>query len=473
MCGTIPTCMSRTIVLWYRNDLRVHDHAPLVEAAKSGSRLLPVYVLDPRSWTTEVWGIPRMSARRVQFLLESLFDLKQNLERLGCTLVVRLGKAEQVIPALIAEVKADALMMHEEVTSEERVAEARVLRAIPEGVEVRYFWGSTLYDLLDLPMDVSRIPEVFGPFRRELERDARPRRPLATPRGLPPLPEGCEAGTIPSLHDLGVPSLPVDPRAQLPFYGGETAGLRRLNTWMWEQDCLKTYKQTRNGLIGDAYSSRLSPWLALGCLSPRWVQAEIERYEAARIRNEDTYWLTFELLWRDYFRFWALKHGNALFRRDGPKKRPYPWKEDRSLFDAWCAGQTGEPFVDACMRELLSTGWLSNRGRQNAASYLAKTLGIDWRMGAAWFEYHLLDYDVCSNWGNWSYVAGVGSDPRDRVFNVVIQAERYDQDGAYVSLWVPELSKLAPHVARAPYRYPVETRRAGVVLGKTYPIKQT
>lgn len=465
--------MPKTVLIWYRNDLRVHDHAPLVAASGTASHVLPVYVIDPRAWTSTAFGIPRMSARRVQFLLEALHDLRQSLERLGSTLVVRVGAPEEIMPQLAAQVHADALYLHEEVTSEELDLEEAVLNKMPEALDVRYFWGSTLYDIDDLPMDVTRIPEVFGQFRREVERDARPRRPLAVPKHVPPAPDTIPPGHLPTLEELGLTPLPVDERAPFTFKGGETAGRARVETWMWAQDRLRTYKETRNGLIGDAYSSRVSPWLALGCLSPREVHAEIQRYEAARIRNEDTYWLTFELLWRDYFRFWALKHGNAVFKQDGPKKRTYTWKHDPELFDAWCEGKTGEPFVDACMRELAQTGWMSNRGRQNAASYLAKTLGIDWRWGAAWFEYHLLDYDVCSNWGNWTYVSGVGSDPRDRVFNTTLQAERYDPQGAYVALWVPELSTLPPHVARAPYRYPAELKRAGFTLGISYPVRQT
>lgn len=460
-----------TTVLWFRNDLRVHDHAALVEAAKTSTALVPVYIIDPRAWQSKAWGIPRMSARRVQFLLESVQDLRTSLERLGSTLVVRVGAPEEILPALIQEVQADALFLHEEVTSEELALDDAVFRKVPEAVDVRYFWGSTLYDIDDLPFDVTRMPEVFGQFRREVEREIRPRRPLAVPQHLPALPENLSRGEIPTLSDLGIIPLPVDKRAGFTFTGGETAGCARVEAWVWTQDRLRTYKETRNGLVGDAYSSRLSPWLALGCLSPRWVQAEIQRYEAARVRNEDTYWLTFELLWRDYFRFWALKHGTTLFKREGPKQRSYEWSTDRRRFDAWRVGQTGEPFVDACMRELAATGWLSNRGRQNAASYLAKTLGIDWRLGAAWFEYHLLDYDVCSNWGNWTYVAGVGSDPRDRVFNVVLQAERYDPDGAYVTLWVPELQGLPPAIARAPYRHPAELKKVGLMLGSAYPAR--
>jgi deoxyribodipyrimidine photo-lyase len=160
---------------------------------------------------------------------------------------------------------------------------------------------------------------------------------------------------------------------------------------MWETDSLRAYKQTRNGLIGEGYSSRLSSWLALGSLSPRVVYAEIRRYERERVNNESTYWLFFELLWRDFFAFVAERWGRRIFAKGGVQGRPRTYRNDRDVFENWKAGRTGQPFVDANLRELAATGYMSNRGRQNAASYLAHDLSIDWRWGAAWVESALLD----------------------------------------------------------------------------------
>jgi deoxyribodipyrimidine photo-lyase len=376
-----------------------------------------------------------MSTRRVQFLLEALTDLKAGLESRGSSLIVRVGRAEDIIPELVREFAIDEVLIHEEVCYEELKEEDRVKKSLPKRTVFRSFWGSTLFHIDDLPMKIPRLPEVFTQFRRSIEGKVNPRPPLPTPSTFPALPERCSATAIPSLEALGLSPPSTDTRAQFTFKGGMTAGMQRVEQWMWRDNCLQNYKDTRNGMVGQNYSSRLAPWLSLGCISPRWVQAEIERYESTRVKNESTYWLTFELLWRDYFRFWSLKHGNAIFLIGGPKGRVYEWKNDDAVFEAWISGRTGESLVDACMNELRETGWMSNRGRQNAASYWAKTLGQDWRRGAAWFEYHLIDYDVCSNWGNWTYVAGVGNDPRDRVFNVPSQAKKYDPDRSYRRLW--------------------------------------
>lgn len=427
--------MSKSVLIWFRNDLRLQDHAPLVEACRLARHLIPVYVLDPVQWGPSPWGFPRMSPRRVQFLLEALADLKAGLESRGSSLIVRVGRPQDVIPQLAQEHAVDEILLHEEVCDEELRDERRVKKNLPKRTTMRTFWGSTLLHIDDLPMKINRLPEVFTQFRKTVEDRVRPRPPLPTPSSVPPLPTGCTVPALPTLESLGLTPMPVDRRAQFTYRGGMTAGMQRVEHWMWRDNCLQQYKDTRNGMVGENYSSRLAPWLSLGCVSPRWVQAEIDRYESCRVKNESTYWLTFELLWRDYFRFWALKQGNTIFLIGGPKGRTYEWKNDDAVFEAWISGRTGEPLVDACMNELRETGWMSNRGRQNAASYWARTLGQDWRRGAAWFEYHLLDYDVCSNWGNWTYVAGVGNDPRDRVFNVPLQAKKYDADRSYRRLW--------------------------------------
>jgi len=220
--------------------------------------------------------------------------------------------------------------------------------------------------------------------------------------------------------------------------------LKRLHYYFWESERIKTYKETRNELIGGDYSSKFSPWLSQGCLSPKLVYAELKKFEQQRKKNNSTYWLFFELLWRDFFRLMGKKHGNKIFHKGGTIDNPnLLWKDDRHLLQVWIEGRTGIPFIDANMKELAQTGFMSNRGRQNVASFLVKDLQVNWQMGAAYFESLLLDYDPCSNWGNWNYIAGVGSDPREtRYFNILAQAKRYDPKGGYVKLWLPELKEL-------------------------------
>ena len=190
-------------------------------------------------------------------------------------------------------------------------------------------------------------------------------------------------------------------------------------------------------MIGSDYSSKFSPWLALGCISPREIIYELMNFENIIIKNESTYWLFFELLWREYFHWVMRKYDQKLFLKNGIKNvEPISRKMDNVYFEKWKNGQTGNDFVDANMNELNATGYMSNRGRQNVASYLCNDMKLDWRYGAAYFEEQLIDYDVCSNWGNWAYIAGVGNDPRGhRFFNIEKQAHDYDKYHKYRELW--------------------------------------
>ena len=463
--------MQPTILIWYRTDLRLHDHAPLHHAQQAQAAIAPVYCFDPRQFGQTRFGFPKTGAFRAQFLLESVADLRRSLQSLGSDLIVRQGHPETVIPQLATQLGVTAVYYHAEVTAEEIQVERKLAQALQAiGVTCTAFWGHTLHHPDDLPFATAEIPELFTHFRKQVERDATIFPPLPAPTHLPALPD-CDRGTLPDLTDWRLEPPGRDRRAGMTFLGGETAGRDRLHDYLWTQDCLKHYKDTRNGMLHPNDSSKLSPWLALGCLSPRVIHAEVQRYEEQRIKNDSTYWLIFELLWRDYFRWIAAKHGDRLFRLSGLQGIDIPWKEDWERFHQWCEGQTGYPLVDANMRELTATGFMSNRGRQNVASFLTKNLGINWQMGAEWFESWLIDYDVCSNWGNWNYTAGVGNDARGfRFFNITKQAKDYDPTGEYVKHWLPELAQVPAGKVHEPWRLlPVEQQRFGVQLGVTYP----
>ena len=460
-----------TALLWLRHDLRLHDHAPLaaaLEHAGPDGRLLAVCCLDPRDAEPTRWGVPKVGGHRARFRLEALRDLRARMRELGGDLTVRLATPEAALPALAEASGADALFFHEEPMREEADVERAVREAMP-GVAVRAFWGHTLVDPQALAL--ADLPDVFTPFRKAAERTDYPP-PLAAPTYLAPSPEAVSVGEIPlSPEALGIEPLAVDVRAALPMRGGESEGLARLHAYLWERDALRTYKETRNEMLGEDYSSKFSPWLAHGCLSPRLIAAEVQRYEAERVANKSTYWMLFELLWRDFFRLYARKHGDRLFWRSGPKgERGMPRRVDEGLYARWREGTTGFPLVDANMTELATTGFMSNRGRQNAASFWCKHMEQDWRAGAAWFEAMLIDYDVTSNWGNWAYTAGVGSDPRDRYFDIERQASKYDAEAAYVTHWIPPLAALPPRLAREPYRMTAEDEeRYGLRLGESIP----
>lgn len=463
-----PHVSRAPVLVWLRHDLRLHDHAPWRAALADGRLAVPVYCIDPRHFALDPrLGIPKAGPFRARFLLESLHDLRRSARALGGDIVVRIGHPEAVLPAMARALGASAIHAHAEVTSEEDAVTYGVATALqPDGIGLRIWSGHTLVHGEDLPFDVADLPETFTAFRRVIEREVTIRDPLPAPTVLPPLPEGFDAGTLPTLAALGLSEPSTDPRQLFVPRGGETEGLARLEAWTWTADALRTYKQTRNGLLAPNDSSHFSPWLALGCVSARRIHADVRRYERTRVRNDDTHWLVVELLWRDYFRFVAEQEGTRLFARGGVQGLRFPWRdlqdaEVRADFERWATGTTGFPLVDAAMRELMATGFTSNRARQNVASFLTRVLGIDWRRGAAWFESWLVDYDVASNWGNWQYVAGVGHDVRGfRFFNVYKQALDYDPDATFIRHWLPELAHLPsalahrPEQSREPVAYP-------------------
>ncbi|MGD1952613.1 MAG: DASH family cryptochrome [Leptolyngbyaceae cyanobacterium] len=459
------------ILLWFRNDLRLHDHEPLHRALEQKAEIIPVYCFDPRQFGQTSFGFAKTGSYRAQFLLESVADLRKSLQAKGSNLVIRHGKPEEEIPAIVKSLQVDAIYWHEEVTSEELAVDTALEKQLTQlkvGYEV--YWGATLYHPDDLPFEVSQLPKVFTSFRKKVEKSSSVYPTFATPATLPALPK-TELGKLPTLETLGLEEKTSDSRGVLLFKGGETESLKRLEHYVWDADKLRVYKQTRNGMLGADYSSKFSPWLALGCLSPRRIYEEVGAYEAKRVRNDSTYWLIFELLWRDFFRFICAKHGNTVFYPSGLRGLKVDWKEDWPRFEQWTRGETGYPLVDANMRELAATGFMSNRGRQNVASFLTKNLGINWRMGAEWFESLLIDYDVCSNWGNWNYTAGVGNDARGfRYFNIPKQSKDYDPDGQYVKHWLPELQKVSRKKIHSPWKLDSEEqKRCNVRIGVDYP----
>ena len=324
--------------------------------------------------------------------------------------------------------------------------------AVSEIAPLTKIWDGTLYHRDDL----AYIPfkDQFTAWRTSVEKGDTPVRAdcFARPRDLPAPPSFAGLDdAIPSLDDLGYGDASVDTRGD--FFdprGGEAAALERLQRYVWDEDRLKTYFDTRNGMIGQGYSTKFAPWLARGCLSPRRVAHECAKYEARRVANKSTYWVKFELTWRDYFVYYAHKYGEKLFFPYGVKGSSQQWRVDNNALKAWKEGRTGAPLVDANMRELLATGFMSNRGRQNVASYLVHDLGLDWRLGAEHFEELLVDYTPESNWGNWHAAAGLSGGRINR-FNILKQSKDYDANGEYVKLWCPELEKVPAPSCHAPW----------------------
>ena len=467
--------MSQRILYWFRNDLRLHDNEGFLRATQKADEVLPVYILDPRHFEPSALGFRKTSSFRARFILEAVADLRKSLREKGGDLLVRIGEPERVLAELAQTYDITELHLSKEVAQEENDVESSLSKRLKTlNVVMVFTWMSTLYHVRDLPFGFNRLPDIFTDFRKQVEKNVRVRPTVAAPDSLT-LPPDFKTDELPTLANLGFTEEEIqqpDPRGALPFTGGEQPGLDRLRAYVWEGDHLATYKETRNGMLGADYSSKLSAWLALGCLSPRHIYEEVKRYETERTANSSTYWLIFELLWRDYFHFVMLRWGTRLFKASGLRlDKDKRWRHDEALFEKWKTGHTGVPLIDANMRELAATGFMSNRGRQNVASFLAKDLGIDWTWGAAWFESQLVDYDVCSNWGNWNYVAGVGNDPReDRYFNPYTQAQKYDADGAYAKHWLPELAQVPAELVHKVWQLsPEQQQQYGVTLGVEYP----
>ncbi|MEM6965297.1 MAG: DASH family cryptochrome [Bacteroidota bacterium] len=463
------------VIVWFRQDLRLHDNESLVHALKNGTEVIPIYVFDERVFKGQTrYGFKKTGKYRAQFIIECIHDLRNSLQELGSNLIVRVGKPEEEIFKIAKKAKTSWIFCNRERTQEEiDVQDALEKNSWTVGQEVIFSRGKMLYHTGDLPFPVPHCPDTFSSFRKEVERFVKIREPLETPtEKFEPLTVSIEPGQIPTIEDFGHDPIEKEDRAVLNFKGGETVALQRLKEYLWESDAISTYKQTRNQMLGRNYSSKFSPWLAQGCLSPKVIYWELKKYEAERVKNDSTYWLFFELMWRDFFRFMGKKHGNKIFQRGGTKGvQDVDLKDDMNLLQLWVEGRTGVPFIDANMRELSLTGYMSNRGRQNVASFLVKDLKVNWQMGADYFESLLIDYDPCSNWGNWNYIAGVGSDPReDRYFNILSQARRYDPQGQYVKHWLPELSYLpAEKVHRPDILSDDEQSDFSIRLGLDYP----
>ena len=422
-------------LVWFRNDLRFSDHTGMAKACQNSKRLFGIYCFDPKLFINNKLGFPKMNVYRAAFILESIKELKAELLKRNISLIVKIGEPNKVISEFIKDYKINSIYYQNEWTDEEISEEKALLNNISTDVEVQKYSDQFLYHPDDV--DQSFVSDVFTTFRKYCEKNLVVRdivEPTYSFSKENLINE--KQNNLPTLEDLGLNDFEMDSRTAFPFKGGCLSAKDRLNYYLWESKKVNFYKKTRNGLLGKDYSSKFSAWLANGSISSREIYWQIKNYEKDIMKNQSTYWMIFELIWRDFFKFISLKYGNKIFKIGGILDKDYTWSRDEDQFQNWIDGKTNEPFVNANMIELKSTGWMSNRGRQNVASFLSKELLIDWRWGANYFESMLIDYDVHSNYGNWMYVSGVGNDPRDRKFNIKFQADRYDPNNKFQNLWL-------------------------------------
>ena len=424
-----------TSIVWFTDNLRARDNFVLSAAMKASRRVIGVYFLTPEKFNETQFGFKKTEKFRTKFLLQTLSDLKSELDALNISLLVINSAAEKQMRELVKIYDVKAVYQQKEWTDEEVKKIDSLKKILPANVSVHEYYDQFLFHPDDLTFHYSETPKVFTQFRKQLEKKALVR-PLVS---MQPQKVSSKVKTdfkLPTLEQLGFEDFEIDSRTAFPFKGGSKAAEQRLDHYFFKTQSLGVYKKTRNGLLGENYSSKFSPWLANGSLSARQIYWKIKAFEEQFYANQSTYWLIFELIWRDFFKYISLKNGNAIFKLEGILNTVYGWSKNSKFIKEWTDGRTADDFVNANMIELKNTGWMSNRGRQNVASYFAKTLKLDWRIGAAYFESMLLDYDVHSNYGNWMYVSGVGNDPRDRIFDLKRQAEMYDHDKRFRNHWL-------------------------------------
>ncbi|MFW0715756.1 DASH family cryptochrome [Pedobacter sp. N23S346] len=422
--------MSKKILVWFRNDLRLHDNEMLVEAIAKSDSILPIYILDPRQFAETKYATLKTGSIRAQFLLESVVGLRSAFKQIGGNLLIATGSPEEIIPQLIQEYEITEVYHHREVAREETHVSALVENALWKlRVNLKHFIGHTLYNKEDLPFPIKDIPDAFNQFKKKIERDSIIKPCFPAPDRIN-VAEVIDWGTLPSLEELNLIPQQRDERADFEFVGGEAEGLVHLQKVIVAMQQAAT---TKNLIL----VSKLSAWLAMGCLSPRKVYWEIKKMEGMPNTKAMFNHILLGLLWRDYFRFMFKKYGNTFFHPDGfGSQGLVDIENEQENFNKWKAGQTGFAVVDAVMTELNQTGFISNIARQTAALYLVNNLEVSWIFGAAYFEEKLIDYNPASTWGNWANIAGVGNDQKSKnVFDIDKNIKNLDPKGNYALIW--------------------------------------
>ncbi|WP_051686488.1 DASH family cryptochrome [Vibrio pacinii] len=417
--------LQQTIGLyWFSHDLRVEDNNLLALAAKEVDALICVYcpaAISP--FLAQFSQQTQFGTEKQRFIDQSLHDLAFQLSQFDQQLMILNEDPFDALHELVSSAKVTHLYCNRHSGYNEQRCVQALQQTFPL-LKVRQENVSSLFHAEQLPFDLDQLPNTFTQFRKRVESLE--------------LPACASVSSLPQAIELPFASLaPVKyPTNEQWLIGGSTAGLEHCRDYFATHNASQ-YKLTRNGLEGKDYSTKFSAWLALGCVSPRQIMRQLLSYQAQHGANDSTYWIYFELLWREFFYWYAIKQGQRLFVHSGLKTAAVSKHFNQARFDAWVQGRTGYAIVDACMRQLSQTGYMSNRGRQLVASCFIHELGLDWRYGAAYFETQLIDYDVASNWGNWQYLAGVGADTNpNRQFNLEKQTAMYDPHGVFIARWL-------------------------------------
>ncbi len=401
---------SKIGLVWFKNDLRLHDNEVLVSALNLCDKIIPIFIVDDRWSASTIFGFKKTGTFRMRFIAESVQALKKNLETFGSTLYILEGKPERIIPELIIKHKVTDIFTKQEFGTDEcdiliKINKLCTMFRIP----IHTYNTSTLLDLETFSTNEISL-DKFSDFAGLVASSGFPLRKLFT------IPE-----TIPTLN------IPVSDTSNIferilqeeynhnvnsafLFSGGEKNALNRVHAYFWKNKSVLEFKENKNSILGTEYSSKLSPWISQGCLSARFLYDEILKLKQQHPNNDAADALIAELLWRDYFYINFNKYGAKFFRQGGVHNKFLICTRDYQHLDNWIKAVTDNDYINANMQEIALTGWMSKPGRKHVVNYLSKQLLVDWRLGAAYFESQLLDYDVCINYGNWSMFVGVGPD---------------------------------------------------------------
>ncbi|WP_262147588.1 DASH family cryptochrome [Chryseobacterium foetidum] len=435
--------MKRGLV-WFKNDLRLHDNEVLTTAIKECEELIFCYAIEKGNSEKLSLGFRKSDINRFKFMEQSVLDLQKGLEKQGGHLLIGSDSDVEFLPELVKKYDISDIYAEEEYASEELNLIEEIQNILPE-IEFHFYWGKTLYHKDDIPFTISKIPLSSKAYRIPAGKESEPRKPLKAPTKLKSVKK-VKSMKFPSCTKFGFTKKEYNTAKPL-LEGGETNALKRLQYYTFKSELLTEYRWTRNRSQGLDYSSKFSPYLALGCISPREIFKKVNEYEDKIKKNQSTWWLVFELVWRDFFTFKGMKFGDAIFKTKGYKKKEIPFKNNKKNFKRWCDGNTGIPFVDAHMRQLNETGYMSNRGRVNCASYFVHDLNIDWTWGAAYFESKLIDYDVTSNWMNWHMQTF-----EMYYTNPIHQSNKYKAQD-FIREWIPELKDKNDIEVLIPWEY--------------------
>lgn len=419
-------------IFWFTTDLRLDDNRALTQAASLMDQLTLVYCPEDSERLLSFQIGPSISVNRQQFLNNSIRDLHDSLEPLGQHIIV-CQQPEKNLSQIIENYG----ITHVFRSQGQHMLDSKswdCLNIKYPSVEFCETGGNRLFNEQQFPFDIGNLPASFSKFRRKVEK-IEILAPQSAVAKLPP----------PIIDPIEWPQAfyTSDNPTQMNFVGGQTAGSLHLEKY-FQTSLASTYKKTRNGLDGMNYSTKFSPWLASGCISVRRIVQRLKQYESEVIANDSTYWIYFELLWREYFQWYGEHFAKKMTEFSGIKDQAPNTSFYPERFQKWCQGNTPYPIVNACMKQLNATGYMSNRGRQLVASCFVHELSLDWRYGAAYMEQQLIDFDLGSNWGNWQYLAGVGADPRGhRQFDLKKQTQIYDPEHHFINRWQGHCDDLA------------------------------